>query len=149
MIGVHLGNQQRHVRVHPVVARVADDDVAGLRERALDLAGDRRIEAGEHQLRRACPAPRRSTCSPATSSGSGVGSRHAAASRYALPADRSLAPSHVDLEPRMVREQRDELLADHPGRAENPDFDRHRRSVLCAFVSSVLVSVIKKKADAV
>ena len=65
-----------------------------------------------------------------------VGQRDSAAatrraSRKALPADRSLAPSHVDLEPRMLREQRDELLADHAGRAENPDFDRHL-CVLCS-----------------
>ena len=51
------------------------------------------------------------------------GRRQAAASRYALPSERWLAPSQVDAEPRMVREQRDELLADHPGRAKNADFE--------------------------
>ena len=38
-----------------------------------------------------------STVSVATSSGSGEDSRHAAASRNAFPAERSLAPSHVTL----------------------------------------------------
>jgi hypothetical protein len=30
----------------------------------------------------------------------------------------------------MVREQRNELLADHAGRAKNPNFDRHCRRAL-------------------
>ena len=30
-----------------------------------------------------------------------------------------------DLEPWMILKQRDELLADHPGRAKNPNLDRH------------------------
>ena len=97
MIRVDLGNEQRDVLLHPVVARVADDDVAGLGERALDLAGDRRIETGEHQLRRA--ARRRRLDDPARHVvGQAVRqSRHAAASRNALPSERWLAPSHSTL----------------------------------------------------
>ena len=51
VIGIDLRNQQRHERIHAEVARVADDDVAGRGEGAFDIAGDRRIEAGEHDLR--------------------------------------------------------------------------------------------------
>jgi len=39
MIRVDFGDQQRHIRFHPVVAGVADDDVAGLGEGAFDFAG--------------------------------------------------------------------------------------------------------------
>jgi hypothetical protein len=52
----------------------------------------------------------------------------------------------------MVREQRNELLSNHPGRAKYSNLNRHRfflcvlcsPCVLCAF----LPPVIKKKADA-
>src|SRR6185295_6895790 len=43
------------------------------------------------------PGVASSTFRRATESPSGLGSRHAAASRYAFPADRSLAPSQVTL----------------------------------------------------
>jgi hypothetical protein len=45
----------------------------------------------------------------------------------------------------MVCEQRDELLADHAGRAEYANFDRHLRVLR----SLSCVSRSKKKADAV
>src|SRR6266852_5934576 len=70
------------------------------------------------------PGVAASTPSVATSSGRRAGRRHAVASRYAFPAEPR------DLEPWMVREQRDELLADHAGRAEDSNFDRHRSSPL-------------------
>ena len=91
-------------------------------EGAFDLAGHRRIEAGEHQLRRAA--------------GRGVldhqlrdiirqrrrqAPRGRVAIRLALGALACAEPR--DLEPRVRREQRDELLADHAGRAEDPDFN--------------------------
>ena len=53
MIGIHFRHQQRHELLHPVVARVADDEVAGRGEFALDIAGHFRVEAREHQPRRA------------------------------------------------------------------------------------------------
>jgi hypothetical protein len=53
LIGIHFGNQQRHHRIHAEVARVADHDVAGAGKGALDLAGHRGVEAGEHDLRSA------------------------------------------------------------------------------------------------
>ncbi len=51
VVRVDLGDEQRHDRVHPVVARVADDDVAGLGEGAFDVAGDGGVERGEDELR--------------------------------------------------------------------------------------------------
>ena len=53
VIGVHLGNQQRHQRIHPVVARVADDEVTGGGEGLLDVAGHRRVEGGKDHARTA------------------------------------------------------------------------------------------------
>ena len=44
VIGIDLGNQQRHQRIHPVVAGVADDGPAAAREGDLGVAGDRRIQ---------------------------------------------------------------------------------------------------------
>ena len=120
MIRVDLGNQQRHGRFHPVVARVADDDVAGLGERGFDLAGHRRIETGEHQLRRAAGRRR---FDDAARHVVGKAMRQTPRGRVAeCLAFRALAGAEpFDLEPGMGREQRDELLADHAGRAENAD----------------------------
>ena len=133
MIGVDFGDEERHVALHPVVARVADDDVAGFGEGALDLAGDRRIEAGEQQLRRAARR-RRVDLHPRHL----VGQRRRQSPRGRLAvrlAFRSLARAEPgDLEPRMLREQCDELLPDRAGRPENPDLNRHdlsRTAVSC------------------
>ena len=93
----------------------------------LDFAGDRRIESREHQLAARGRAWRPRPSGRATSSGKRPGSRHAAASRYALPSDRWLAPEPLDPEPRVIREQGDELLADHAGRAKDTDGNRRHR----------------------
>ena len=64
---------------------------------------------------------------------------------------RSLAGAEPgDLEPRMVREQRDELLADHAGRAENADFDLLTWATdASSSYGDTLPCRSKKKADAV
>ena len=49
VIGVHLRDEERHGRVHAVVARVAHHDVAGVREGPLQLAGDTGVERGEDE----------------------------------------------------------------------------------------------------
>jgi hypothetical protein len=51
VIGIHLGDEQRHKRIHAEVARVADHDVAGGGKGALDVARHRRVETREHDLR--------------------------------------------------------------------------------------------------
>ena len=131
MIGVHLGNEQRHVGHHPVVARVADDDVAGLGECAFDLAGDRRVEP-ENISFGALPGVAASTIVLRDVVGQAIGQPPGGgvAERLALRALAGAEPLH--LEPRMVREKRDELLADHAGRAENADGYRcHDRDPTC------------------
>ena len=52
MIGVDFGDQQRHVGIHAVIARVGDNQAARRGESLLDGAGDRGIHGGEHQPRR-------------------------------------------------------------------------------------------------
>ena len=123
MIRVDLGNEQRDLRVHPVVARVADDDVAGGGKGALDLGGHRRIEAREHELRRAAGRRRVDTergdivreCR-----GQAPGGRVAV--RLAFRALAGAEPG--DAKPRMARQQGDKLLTDHAGGTEDSDGDR-------------------------
>ena len=103
VIGVDFGNQQRHQRIHPVVARVADDVPSAGGEGDLRLARDRRVE----RLRRAATARR-----PRPSSGETVSAPVSAGRRRRQPpgeiavalSGRPLAgrePRHA--EPRMVR----------------------------------------------
>ena len=127
VVGVDLGDQQRHERIHPVAARVADHDVARRGERRLDVLAPR--------WRR---ARRTSSCGPrpgvqashaharGCSSGIGVASRQVAASPYALPSDRSLAASQTGLNHGWFGQLADELLPHHAGGAENADVDTLR-----------------------
>ena len=127
MIRVDLGNHQRHIRVHPVVSRIADDEVTGGGEGAFDFAGDRRVEAGEHQLRR--PARRRLLDGQSRHVFRRRGRqapRGGVAIGLALGTMTGAEPG--DLEPRVVREQRNELLADHAGRAKDADFNLSHNS---------------------
>jgi hypothetical protein len=50
MRGVDLGNQQRHIMVHAMVARIADYWVAGAREVFFRAARDGGIERGENEV---------------------------------------------------------------------------------------------------
>ena len=65
------------------------------------------------------------TTSFAAAAGTGVGSvqRPATASAYDLPADCRARRDGRHLEPRMIREQGDEPLADHAGRTEDTDLE--------------------------
>ena len=122
MIGVDLGNEQRHERIHPVVAGVADDEVAGGGEGLLDVAGDRRVERGKHDLRAAARRARLD----------GIGAERVGNRRGEPPrrdgavglAFRSLAGGEPGgAKPGMAREARDELLADDAGGAEDADVE--------------------------
>ena len=67
-----------HERIHPVVAGVADDKVAGRGKRLLDLARDRRVERGENDARTTTWNARLDLSSPAISSGMGAARRQGA-----------------------------------------------------------------------
>ena len=128
VVRVDLGNEQRDSRFHAVVPRVADNDVAGPGESGLDVSRDRRIETREDQLRR---TPRRRGLhgppGDLVRQLAGKTPCRGIAKRLALRALARAEPVH--LEPRMAREQRDELLADHAGRPE--DSDGNRRHLFC------------------
>ena len=78
MVGVDLRDEQRHERIHPVVAGVADDEVPGGGKGLLDVAGDRRVERREHDARTASRDDTASTVVSASESGIGAASRHGA-----------------------------------------------------------------------
>ncbi len=118
---VYLGDEEGHRRVHPVVARVRDHRHACFGEGLFDIARDRRVEAGEHEV-------------ALERSGLGRDDFHR---RNALghlgPADPvcglAIRPTggalrrreRRDLELRVAVEQFDELLSDGARRAENTD----------------------------
>src|SRR5204862_785265 len=101
--------------------------VAGGGERRFDFAGHRRVEAREHELRRAARCGRLDS-QP----------RHIVRKRRRQPPRARVAVGLAlgalagakpgDPEPRVLREQGDELLANHPGGAEDPDFELLRSS---------------------
>jgi len=118
VLGVHLGNHQRNGVEHAVVPRIAHDDVSRPGELGFDLAGNRGVEPREDQFR---GSPRRGRFhNPG---------RHVIGQAIGKPpscrvlerlAGGTLAGAKVGhLEPGMVREQRDELLTDHAGRAKD------------------------------
>ena len=122
MVGVDLRDQQRHQRIHAVVARVADDDVAGGREGVLDFAGDRGVECREDDARAA------------------AGRARLDANRRELVRHRRRQPPRCDIavrpsfgsfaggepgraKPRVAREAGHKLLTDDAGRAEHAHLD--------------------------
>ena len=123
VVGVDLGDEERHQRIHPVVARVADDDVPGGGEGAFDLAGHRGVEAREHDLR---SAARRAGLDHAGRGGVGnrrgqAPGRHAAVG-LALRALAGRQPGEV--EPRMRGQAGHELLPDHSRGTQDTDVNR-------------------------
>ena len=119
MVGIHFGHQQRHELLHPVVARVADDEVAGRGKFALDVARDLRIEAREHQPRRA--AGRRRLDDHVVDLGR-TRRRQAPREIAIFLAFGSLARAEPrDAEPGMIGELHDELLPHHAGGAKDAD----------------------------
>ena len=101
-------------------------------ESPLDLGGDRGVHRGEHEAAEHCPACESLTIRSATFGGMAPSRRQLVASRYFLPAERSLAPSQVEFEPGMALQKLDEMLAHHSGGAENTyfNFRLHRCSSL-------------------
>ena len=124
MLAVDLGNQQRHVGRHAMVPRVADDDVAGLREGLLDLAGDGGIHRREEQLgRTACAGPRLLDDEIADLVGQRERQPPGRRGPVGLPR-RALAGAHPhEAEPGVPGELGDELLAHHPRGAKHSDVD--------------------------
>ena len=94
VIGIDFRHQQRHVAIHAVILRIRHDDVPGLRERALDLRRHRGIHRREQQPRRIVGLALLHD-QVGLSSGITPCRCHLVASRYFLPAERSLAPSHL------------------------------------------------------
>ena len=133
---IHLGDDERDVGVHPVVLRVGQHRAC---RRARTPARRRRrrgVERGEHDVgrhtatdRTAPPSSRdvrRHVTRADPASGLGVG----------LPR-RALGSGHFrELEPRMVREQPNECLADRARGAEHGD----ARRCASAMMSSMLMS---------
>ena len=86
---------------------------------SISVATDASI--AENTIRGAFPGSQACTCSPATVAGRSPSSRHDVASEYRLPADLSLAPTHVEIEPRMVPKKLHKVLANHSGCAKYTD----------------------------
>ena len=118
MVGVDLRDEQRHNRVHAEVPRVADDDVAGLREGPFDVASHRRVERREDNLR---PLPGHTPFDLAVRKVLGYGPRQTPRRRLTVAAPfRAFARREPgQREPWMSRELQRELLADHAGRAQD------------------------------
>ena len=124
VIGVDLRDDQRHIRLHPVVARVAEDDMPGGGQPRLDLrpptsAGraEKRIGlvssssgAAHDQVARALRARR-------------LAAARSPPRRTAGPR-RASEPRHLaQLEPRVVGQQLDEPLPDRARRRQDADGD--------------------------
>ncbi len=94
VIRIDFGDEQRHVALHAVIARIRDHDVAGLGEGPLDFGGDGGVHGGKQQPRRVA-----GLAFFDREIGDGIGRRRRDAiswrREYLLPAERSLAPSHV------------------------------------------------------
>ncbi len=115
---VHFRNQQRHVGIHAVISRVADHGIAGAREILFCAARDRRIERGKNKV----ALQRRREASyhqVAGSSGNRRVEMPANGLRIRFPG-RALGGGYFgQLEPRMIRKQTHQSLADQTGRAEH------------------------------
>src|SRR5882724_9015405 len=118
MRGVDFGNQQRNVRVHTVIARIADAGIAGAGEILFGRAGDGRIEGRENEV-----AIERGIETFDDEIARGCGNRS-----FEMPVNGfgvRLAGGTLgggdfgELKPGMIREEMDEALADHAGGAED------------------------------
>jgi len=122
VIGIDLGNQQRHIEFHAMVAGVGDHDVAGLGEGALDFGGDRRVHGGEQQLRGvAGPAIFHGETGDGRRCAAGEVPRHGVGVLLAGGAVAGAQPR--EMEPRVALEELDEMLAHHSGGAQDAYFD--------------------------
>ena len=127
MIAVDLWNEQWNQGIHPMIASVAQDDVARAREGFLHLTGDTGIQGREDHLGAAAGNAR---VHGQLTHGAGHRRRQPPLRRLgvALPF-RALTrgkPRHV--EPRMMFEPGHELLPDHACGAQNSNVDLRHES---------------------
>ncbi len=122
VVGIDLRHQQRHIALHAVVARIGNHHVAGLREGALDLGGDRGIHGGEQQARRVAGLAlfHRQVRDGIRRAAAQVPG-HGVAVFLAGGAVAGAQPLQV--EPGMALQELDEMLAHHAGGAEDAYFD--------------------------
>ena len=132
---IHLGDHERNVRLHPVVLRVREHDLAGAGERRLGVA-PRRGESSAENTMSAEIARRIARAHDHVATLAGIASApiQCAASAIRLPR-RSLRRGDLrELEPRMIGEQPNERLADGACRAEHRDAMAARQGGACAAV---------------
>ena len=122
MIVVDFGHKQRDIGFHAVIARVGDDDVAGLGKSALDLRGDTGVRCGEDEARRVAGL---AFIDRQIRDGFRHGAGEAPASGVAvlLPGRAIARAQPRQVEPRVILQKLDEMLADHAGGAENSYFN--------------------------
>ena len=130
VIRVHLGDDERHIGVHPVVLGVAEDEPAGAGEGGFDLGGDRRVQRREDKLgvdllwiagrdgHRGDTVRHRLGAQPPR----GFGVRLTGRPLRRRDGD--------EVEPRMIRQQSNERLADGARRAEHRDGPPPQRGCL-------------------
>ena len=123
MAGIHFRNDERHIGIHAMIARIGHDDVAGLRELAFNLGGDGGVHSGEHEAR-------------SSSRGFGIGDNDFGRMRrdiaietpggciFEFLAGGTITRSEPsEIEPGMTLQETNEMLAHHAGAAENAYFD--------------------------
>src|SRR5713226_468148 len=137
MGGVHFGNEQRDVGIHAVIARIADDWIAGAGEVLFREAGDGSIERGENKV-----AVERGIETLDDEAAGGFGNW-----RVEMPANGfgvSLAEGALGggdfgkVKPRVITEHLNEALADHSCGAEDSCFPLFSRLLRL----HVLISIV-------
>ena len=126
MIAVDLRNHQRNVGLHAQRARIGDDRTTGVCELRLQFAGDRGIEGGEDNFRRAFGLGGRNRH---LGDVRGDGSFQTPARGFGIrPAFGTIGSGKpCDFEPRMMLQHLNEALADDAGGTEDSyrKFVRH------------------------
>ena len=121
VIGVDFGDEQRHIALHAMVARIRDHDVPGLGESALNFGGDGGVHGGKEQAGRVA-----GLAVLHGEIGDGIGDDaevpcHGVAVLLAGGAVAGAEPDEI--EPGMSLEKLDKVLAHHAGGAEDSYFD--------------------------
>src|SRR5712691_4551601 len=133
---IHFGNEQRNIGIHAVIARIADDGIAGTSEILFGGTGDGGIEGGENEVavERGIETFHDEIASfcwdghvemPANGFGVGLAGRTLGGGNFG------------EVEPRMIAEHLNEPLADDAGGAEDSCFP----FLVRAFGLHVLISV--------
>jgi len=134
---IDLGNEQRNIRVHAVIARIADDGIAGASKILLGRASDGRIESGKDEV---AVERRVETLDDEIARGPGDGRVEMPANGFGVsPAGGTLGRGDFgEVKPGMVAEHLNKALADDTCGAEDsglPFFLRSRHL-------HVLISVV-------